>query len=34
MMALVLAEKTWRRRTTREQMLVWAAWLFGAALFV
>ena len=33
-MAVVLAEKIWRRRTSREQMFVWAAWLFGAALFV
>jgi phosphonate transport system permease protein len=33
-MAVVLAEKIWRRRTTREQWLVWAAWLLGAALFV
>ena len=30
----VLAEKAWRRRTTREQMFVRAAWLLGAALFV
>jgi phosphonate transport system permease protein len=33
-MAVVLAEKIWRRRTTREQWLVWAAWLLGAALFI
>ena len=33
-MAVVLAEKIWRRRTTREQWLVWAAWLAGAALFI
>ena len=33
-MAVVLAEKIWRRRTTREQWLIWAAWLLGAALFI
>jgi phosphonate transport system permease protein len=33
-MATVLAEKIWRRRTTRAQWLVWAAWLAGAALFI
>jgi phosphonate transport system permease protein len=33
-MAVVLGEKIWRRRTTREQWLVWAAWLLGAALFI
>ena len=33
-MAVVLAEKIWRRRTTREQWLVWAAWLAGTALFI
>ena len=33
-MAVVLAEKIWRRRTTREQRLIWAAWLLGAALFI
>jgi phosphonate transport system permease protein len=30
----VIVEKTWRRRTTREQMVVWAAWLCGTAVFV
>lgn len=34
MMAAALSEKAWRRRTTREQWLVWAAWLMGAALFI
>ncbi len=33
-MAVVFAEKIWRRRTTREQWLIWAAWLLGAALFI
>jgi phosphonate transport system permease protein len=33
-MAVVLAEKTWRRRTTRAQFVVWAAWLLAAAVFV
>jgi len=33
-MAVVLAEKIWRRRTTREQWLIWVAWLLGAALFI
>ncbi|MCC6890320.1 MAG: phosphonate ABC transporter, permease protein PhnE, partial [Hyphomicrobiales bacterium] len=33
-MEIVAAEKTWRRRTTRGQLAVWAAWLLGAALFV
>jgi phosphonate transport system permease protein len=33
-MAVVLAERTWRRRTTRTQLAVWAAWLLSAAIFV
>ncbi len=33
-MAVVLTEKIWRRRSTREQWLVWAAWLAGAAVFI
>jgi phosphonate transport system permease protein len=26
--------RTWRRRTTRKEFAVWAAWLLGAAIFV
>lgn len=33
-MAIVLAEKTWRRRATTTQLAIWFAWLCGAALFV
>jgi phosphonate transport system permease protein len=33
-MAVVLTERTWRRRTTRTQLTVWAAWFFSAAVFV
>jgi phosphonate transport system permease protein len=34
MMAMAAAESTWRRRTTRAQLLTWAGWLFATALFV
>lgn len=34
MMALVLAEKTWRRRASRTQMMIWFAWLCAVAMFV
>jgi phosphonate transport system permease protein len=32
-MAVVLAQKSWQRRTTRAQLLVWVAWLAAVAVF-
>jgi phosphonate transport system permease protein len=34
MTALLVAERTWRRRTPRAQWLIWAGWLIATALFV
>src|SRR6188768_1080518 len=34
MTTIAAGARTWRRRDRREQWLVWAAWLLGAALFV
>jgi len=34
MAVVVRAERTWRRRTSRAQLLTWAGWLAATALFV
>lgn len=33
-MAVALAGRTWRRRTSRTQLVVWSGWLFATAIFV